>query len=255
MRLELDAGNSRIKWRLVSAAGQRLAGDAVAARGEPEAGIEKLLRAVDGSLSALADTGGTVTSIAVASVRGADFQDILASCLGQCFEVKPVFATVSAHCAGVTNAYEDVSRMGVDRWLAMLAAWQACQEACCIVDCGSAMTVDLIGPDGQHLGGYIVPGMKMMLEAMAARTPALQHDEEPGWLDSGPGVDTRSAMEAGVLNMALGLLTRVREQYPGLRWYLTGGDAPVLASHLQWQCDIVPELVLDGLALANPVAG
>lgn len=247
MRLELDAGNSRLKWRLRSDRGERLSGGVLSARAEPDAVAADLLLYID---AALPVPQAVLSSIRVASVRDAGFREVLSASLSTRFGQEPQYAEVRHYCAGVHNAYADVTRMGIDRWLAMLAAFRACQRPCCIVDAGSAMTVDIIADGGRHQGGYILPGLNMMLESLAARSSALRHDDERQWGGVAPGRDTRSAMSHGALNMALGMLERVAGQWPDMEWFLSGGDAPLLADKLGWACAVVPELVMDGLELA-----
>lgn len=241
MRLEIDAGNSRIKWRQLDEADAPVSGGAMEAYGEPDAVVADLVER-------LASPGMQRPEvIRVASVRGAGFREVFNDSMLAHFEVMPVYAQVRARCAGLENSYADPGLMGVDRWLAMVAAWLDCRRGLCVVDAGSALTVDLVSAEGRHLGGYILPGLHMMLSALSARSDALSFRHRPAWSGVAPGTDTHSAMEHGVLSLSLGLLERIRRLHPGLGWYLTGGDAQVLGRHLDWNHEHRPELVLDGL--------
>src|SRR3546814_17254315 len=70
----------------------------------------------------------------------------------------PNFARSSAGWHGLRNAYREPERLGVDRWLAMIAAWHTHRGAACIANAGTALTVDVIDAQGQHLGGIIAAG-------------------------------------------------------------------------------------------------
>ena len=246
MKLEIDAGNSRIKWRLLDKAEGVLTRGVVAAYDEPEAVAAGLAAELQGHLTSSRVRG--VEIIRVASVRGSRFRELLNDRIRTHFGVLPNFARVSAHCEGLKNSYAEPDRMGVDRWLAMVAAWCDARRGLCVVDAGSALTIDLVSSQGQHLGGYIVPGLRMMLAALSARSSALSMDHEPFWSGVAPGNDTRTAVEQGALSMSLGLLERVNRLYPELHWYLTGGDAGALSAYLDWEHVCRPDLVLDGLA-------
>ncbi len=77
-------------------------------------------------------------------------------------EVHPFVAR--QYCAGVTSAYQQPQRLGVDRWLALLGGYSMGVTDAMIIDAGSAITVDLLKKDGQHLGGAILPGFNTSLE-------------------------------------------------------------------------------------------
>lgn len=239
MILELDIGNSRIKWRLLDALEQRLDGGSLGSRGRHH----EVLPALSELLPEV------VAMVRVACVREREFCEALALMLRERYGCEPGFASVAAAGAGLNNGYESPEQMGVDRWLSMLAARARYDGACCVVDAGSALTVDIIDEAGQHQGGYILPGLQMMLESMQGRSNALQYGDIAEPANSRPGLNTRDAMEHGVLLMILGLLEKLTARYPAADWYMTGGDAPLLARHIAWEVNVVPELVLDGLRL------
>ncbi len=75
--------------------------------------------------------------------------------------------------AGVVNGYADPSLLGVDRWLAVIGAYQRVQGACVVADIGTAATVDVVAADGRHRGGYIVPGPQLMVASLLRGTSDL----------------------------------------------------------------------------------
>lgn len=194
----------------------------------------------------------------VANVAGSPVALQLAGALREALGVEPEFARVERQCAGVTCGYRDPGQLGVDRWLAVLAAHRRDPSPALVVDCGSAVTLDLLGAGGQHLGGYILPGLELMRRALYADTDAVKVE---GAYSAGmslePGLTTADAVNRGLPAMVLGAMERAlgylrqREEVEPLLW-LTGGDGALFASLLGGDCELVPELVFEGLALSNP---
>lgn len=157
---------------------------------------------------------------------------------------------------GILNAYDNVESMGSDRWCAMIAAYSMAKGACMVVSAGSALTVDIINQQGQHLGGYIVPGLSMMRQGLASNTAKvkpLADDELPVSLS--PGDSTAACVESGIHLTAISLIEAVYEKQSQveqpLHCYFSGGNAKVLAGLVNINVDIVPDLVLRGLAMQS----
>jgi type III pantothenate kinase len=177
----------------------------------------------------------------------------------QAFQCAPIFACAQTERAGVVNGYKDISQMGVDRWLALLAAWDATGEACLVVDAGSAVTVDLLSGNGQHHGGYIVPRLRLMNEALSGKTDRVggESKDYPDLLHVGK--ETRECVLMGLPLMVVGLVRQACAQMrdmgvdtPAL--LVTGGDGEYIAGLLRvdglGEVSYMPELVLDGLRIA-----
>lgn len=99
-----------------------------------------------------------VAEICVVCVRGAVFERALAAHLARRYGLRPRFARTRLHLCGVTAAYAEPHRLGVDRLLALIGARRRHAGACVVVDAGSALTVDALDAAGAHLGGVIMPG-------------------------------------------------------------------------------------------------
>ena len=250
MILELDLGNSRLKARLL------VDGQIVDAF---SAGYDEYYEQIFAGL----DTPGEIRVASVVPARDAGLIDWCR----QHWQLDPWFAQVTKACAGVINGYDDVSQMGVDRWLAMVVAYDDCHSASLVVDSGSALTVDMVKADGQHLGGYIVPGLALMGDALFRDTDrvkpkAIDYD---GLLS--PGRSTQAAVASGCQLMHLGLietgvqdLLAAGEAKPVI--YVTGGAAESLSDALERfsagrpllelvnATRVRSDLVLDGLAIA-----
>jgi len=238
--LDLDIGNTRVKWRL--------------ARGASRSSGAILHRGSIGALSALPVVG--LDRIRVANVTPLGGTDSLATWLERRYGVVPAFAKTSRRCGNITCAYEDPQRLGVDRWLAMLGARRLTDRAFVAVDLGTAATLDFVDSFGRHRGGYIVPGLHVMVDSLLRRTAQIKVVfERPGSLD--PASNTIDGVNRGALAMLCDFLTAASqrfqlEQPAGVDLFITGGDADVVAEHVQRPNRVVPDLVLDGLAIAVP---
>jgi type III pantothenate kinase len=154
--------------------------------------------------------------------------------------------------AGVTNGYDEPSRLGADRWAALIGARARVGSACVVVNAGTAITVDSLSRDGQFLGGIILPGLETMLHALEVRTAGLRR--LPGSHRDFP-TTTADAMTTGVVDAAVGAVQRVQGRLALLvrgevRTLLSGGAAESLRPHLADGCECVDQLVLEGLRVA-----
>jgi type III pantothenate kinase len=156
-----------------------------------------------------------------------------------------------AQTLGVTNAYAKPLDLGVDRWLALIAVHRRFPGPACIVDCGSAITIDGLAADGRHLGGLILPGLSMMREALLRGTGLddLPPPPSPIWL----ACDTAGAVGSGGILACAALVERLAARIESEcarvpQIILSGGDGarlrPLLASPSRYEGD----LVLSGLA-------
>lgn len=230
MILQLDIGNTRVKWRLVD--GADIVDGGAIVRGDG-LDVPSLKRAPE--------------QVWVASVAG----ERLESLLKKEFSGQDVwFARSDKQACGVRNSYTQPERMGVDRWLAMLAAWNQAEGAVCVVDAGSALTIDFVSGEGVHLGGYILPGLESMERALLSDTDRVRFADAPR--DSlTPGQSTEQAVYNGLLLSQAGAVALALDQqgHHSDAVYFSGGNGEVLQTALDRGGRWAPELVLDGLAL------
>lgn len=151
--------------------------------------------------------------------------------------------------AGLRIAYADPDKLGVDRFLALLAAHARNDGAWLVVGVGTALTIDLLDAAGRHHGGRIAPSPELMRAALHQRARQLP---ETGGAYAEFADDTESALASGCEGAAIALIERshaVAAQTlgatPGM--LLHGGGAPALAAHLP-QAELASHLVLHGLA-------
>lgn len=254
MRLLLDLGNTRLKAALGDAGGAiTLLGDAR----HREQGMAAALAAVlDGTTAGAAVAAAGADPAWCANVAGEAAGRALAQALQQRSGTALVFLKAGAEACGVRCAYADPSHLGADRWAALLGARGMTAGACLVVDAGSALTIDALAPGGRHLGGWIIPGLGMMLEALEGHTgdlASLRRASAAGHAAPFPA-DTGPAMEAGANLAAVGAVRAARARLETecgepARLLLAGGDAEQLLAAFA-DAEHVPELVLQGLARA-----
>ena len=261
MILDVDMGNSYIKWRTRRCDGHLSPIERVAYSSDYASVFAGM------SLSPKA----VYASCVVPSVRQAFNQ----WCVNR-WQLEPCYAQVSKACFNVTNAYDKVSQMGVDRWLALLAAHNKYQRACLVIDAGTALTVDLLLDSGDHLGGYIAPGEHVMRNALFQKTEItdvkrMEIEQIQSNHEIKPGASTQAAVSSGLFGMQLGLVVTALDclmAAGGRKPYLifTGGGGLQLLSLVEkhllsaWGgfylnegvqvAPFEPALVLDGLPLA-----
>jgi type III pantothenate kinase len=237
MNLLVDMGNTRIKWAVMSD-GRLIPG-----------------RALDNSqltrheLVEIWKIQAPPRRLAIACVSANPLLELV---LAVAVELWPnldiIPAKSQAHAFGVRNAYQQPEKLGVDRWLALIAVRHHYQIPACIVDCGTAITVDLIDDKGNHQGGLICPGLTLMRKSLAEGTEALQLHETD--YEFGLANFTGAAVYSGTLSAAVGLIEHVLTTQPGtVQLILTGGDSGLIAQHLKGKPVIDTDLVLRGLAL------
>ena len=242
MILELDVGNTRIKWRQISASD----GACIAAGVVSDA--EELL--------AVTELRQVPLMVRMCSVRGGDLNQQLQQWSADSYGLEIQTALVSASCGGVSNQYADPARLGIDRWLAMLAAFKRAAGPCVVIDGGTAFTVDVLNSHGQHRGGYIVPGLALMRGALEANTRIRLSEDNPE-ASRELGHSTDDAVRNGTLSALLALIARVAQSVSGpksqAKLYFTGGDAELLHELAAIESsEVVPSLVFDGLGIACP---
>lgn len=167
------------------------------------------------------------------------------------------FFKTEKKCCGVTNAYADPSKHGVDRWAALIAASSLCQTGVCVIDIGTAVTVDLMSDTGVHEGGMIMPGLEMMQRSLLKDTADLSFEAKNfSWPSQCFASNTEEAVLNGTLNfLRAGLedvcLQASKRYGDNLTIFLTGGLATKIYPLLSFRNIIhQPHLVLKGLHIA-----
>lgn len=240
MDLLVDIGNTNLKWA-VGESGS--AGDLRTVRHHGGLPID---------LHAAWEQLAPPDRILVSNVAGDKMACAVQRACRSYWEREPRFARTKPGSYGVTIAYEQPERLGVDRWLTLIAARRVCEGPVLIVDAGTAVTFDLLLADGRHLGGLILPGIDLMRDSLLAGTHIPR--VEPEELDGQWAADTGTAVAAASIQAPAALAERLYDRLTDLAgvdpaFILTGGDAERLLPALHRRAVQQPDLVLQGLAL------
>lgn len=234
MNLYIDAGNTRLKWCLVNQ------NEVVSS------GVGSL--AEENPLSLAGELAGCVEAVAVSTVASEEKRARLVASLEKVCRAPVRFYWSERTRNGLVNAYQDVSRMGADRWHAMYGAWLDHKQGFAVLDAGSAVTVDYVDQHGRHMGGYILPGLQMMLRSLQTDAARIWFDPDQG-LATDPGKNTGECVNHGLAWLSGAMIDRVIADARRLslsELLVTGGDADRLAG-LGLPGILRPDLVLSGL--------
>ena len=239
-RLLIDIGNTRTKWGLTNR-GRIVAGEPFPTADFAQPGASHWTDWRDMP---------PPQQILVANVAGAQVADCLSHWTERTWGLTPGLIQAEAEAHGIRNRYVHAEKLGVDRWVALVAARRAHPGPVCLADCGTAITVDAMDAKGAHLGGVIAPGLMLMRRSLMSGTHALPLAE--GSSSDSFARETQAGIRSGTLLAAAGLLTRCWQETATLlggepTLLLTGGDAQAIAAVLQLPFEIRPELVLEGL--------
>jgi type III pantothenate kinase len=244
VRLLVDVGNTRVKW--ATDEDGRLSAQHAAAHAH---------WSVDDWELELFD-GQRIDSVAAVSVAGSDSrQALVAAATRRGIDDVRFFATTAAAC-GVRNAYRDPALLGVDRWAAVIGAHHLFgAHACCVVDVGTAATIDAVDAHGRHLGGFIVPGPGLMVRSLLSGTSDLAVHTAASTVNAATlfADNTRDAIERGcrvtlaaLIDRSHGELARAAGEVPAL--VVTGGAAAEIVPYVLARLELVPDLVLYGVS-------
>jgi type III pantothenate kinase len=250
VNLLIDIGNARIKWATVAGGTFAVTGELVHRGQGPGIALELVSQ-----LDAKPDL------VRAANVAGAAMGQAVADAVHARWNLSIEFAEAQASAGPIRNGYHDYRQMGVDRWLGILAAVERYHQPVCVVDVGTAVTIDQVDGAGLHLGGVIVPGLALMRRALISDTGDIETLVGAG---NKPvetenllfGRSTVDAIDGGGLAAICGLIERCKEgmdsRYGDSVLVLTGGDAGRIVPHIGVALDHQPLLVLEGLAIYVP---
>ena len=239
MKLLLDLGNSRCKFAVVRKGVPDVFGAMPYHEHTRLAVIENVLR-----------QHGKPDMVVACSVLGTGLNERLEQLLAS-HRIDDYFFLKSAGIdCGIRPGYQNPDELGADRLAAMVAASAKYQGNTCIVDCGTAITVDVLATGGIHHGGVIFPGFMSMQAALASSTDLEFRLDAASFAIAADS--TRDAIYSGCQHAVAGGIEHavcMMQDHYGLfdQIILTGGDAALLAPLLTCQTVHEPHLVLDGL--------
>jgi len=252
MNLLIDIGNSRIKWCLHDSVENEFSLDGVMLHDKSD-----LLTLFSEHWSHL----DSPDRVVISNVSGQRLAESLDAWVEKAWQVKTEYVKTEAFNNGVSNAYSDYATLGVDRWVAIIAAWQRFRQeekAICVVDCGTATTIDGISASGQHLGGFIIPGYTIMQGMLLNNTSDIEMASKVL-----PSISFSNSTEEGVnsgcylamISIIDRVLTSMQEDYgKQVNCIITGGNAELVVGQLAGKFEYEPKLVLHGLAIFSGMA-
>ncbi|MCW8866270.1 MAG: type III pantothenate kinase [Colwellia sp.] len=232
----IDIGNTRTKYCIVKS-GKRTAQQVIA----NDCLCSELL----------AKHFNNVTKLVVASVGHHRLTDEISA---WCFANKVVYQRVVSERIknGVVSAYQEPSQLGIDRWLTLVAAAEIYpQKNVLIIDAGTATTFDLLASNGQHLGGWILAGVNLLVSSVLANTKRVDaNDEEKVQIAFGQNTSENvhnAAWAATVASVNMAISQSAEQGIVIDEILLTGGNGKVLSSLISQKNTVIEDLVFIGL--------
>jgi type III pantothenate kinase len=242
--LALDVGNTRLKWAHYAAP---VVGSPVLAHGAVF--LENIDKLADEEWRGLP----TPTHILGCIVAGDAVKRRVEEQM-ELWDVLPRWVVSSAQEAGVTNGYDHPTRLGADRWVAMIGArhrllGRGIRKPCVVVMVGTAVTVEAIDASGKFLGGIILPGHGIMLRALESGTAGLH--VPTGEVRDFP-TNTSDALTSGGTFAIAGAVQRMVENTTrhcgeAPECIMTGGAGWKMAPSMSVKVELVESLIFDGL--------
>ena len=234
MILNIDVGNSYAKWRLEDAG-------LVVSRGTQSS--QSIVEQQKLKLS----THHSFDEARLSLVGQDDIAGILRKQFADDHGIELKSAMVSSVAGGITCGYRDPMSLGVDRWLAVVAAYTRFEQSLVVVDAGSATTLDIVNSDGCHQGGYILPGLELMRKSLWQGTENVKA-RSSGIVSLSPANCTEDAVNRGSMLALISVIAQTVDKFSG-RLVVTGGNASLIKKMSVLPADHIPELVIDGLGV------
>lgn len=247
MKLLLDIGNSSVNWALQDQGRFTSVGAFSYIKNNLEQDLEENI------LFSVAPA-----DVLVSNVAGAEIFNSLQGWIKKQWQQECWQPGVSASYKDLKNSYSDIEQMGLDRWLAMIASWEKHKNALCLVGCGTALTIDLIDPTGNHLGGYIVPGIELMQRALVSRTEQINLVVN-NQVSLAYAKDTQAAVNNGAFVAAVSTIDYVADKFSDeqkcrVKHIISGGMAELIKPLLKHPFEHETNLVLTGLSILDKVS-
>jgi type III pantothenate kinase len=242
--LALDVGNTRLKWALYESpdVGARLLAEGAQF-------LENIETLAEGDWAKLPAPTYVLGSVVAGDGVKRRVEEQL-----EIWDVHPQWVVSQEHEAGVTNGYDHPTRLGVDRWVALIGAHQrllhrGALKPCVVVMVGTAVTVDAMDETGRFLGGLILPGHGIMLRALESGTAGLH--VPTGEVVPFP-TNTSDALTSGgtfaiagaVAHMVLQLRERTQMEPVCI---MTGGAGWKMLPSMTVSVELFDHLIFDGL--------
>jgi type III pantothenate kinase len=242
--LAIDIGNTRLKWALYAAPQPGLAPIAHGAEF-----LEQIDRLAEGPWATLPPPTTMLGCVVAGDAARRRVEEQM-----EIWDVPPQWVVPKESEAGLVNGYDHPTRLGADRWVAMIGARhrmlaQGPARPLVVALVGTAVTIEAIDADGRFLGGMIVPGHGIMLRALEGGTAGLR--VPTGEVRDFP-TNTSDALTSGGTFAIAGAMERMvsnLQRHSGVEplCYMTGGAGWKMAPSLLRPFELVENLIFDGL--------
>ncbi len=258
--LVFDLGNTRLKWAAVEST-------------QNIADRNKKLWAYSGSISTksfaspelrvelsdyISKTLPKPEAIAFSCVAGESAIENLRALFPQWQDLEWKQFTGNSAYDGLRTIYQDPNKLGADRWAALIGARALSNTNTLVINAGTATTIDLMGSNGIHYGGWILPGLSLMQESLqqnTAQLPLAVRTNKPE-TQAGFGTTTDEAIIGGCDAAQMGAILHAVHlakamNHPVERIWLDGGNAKILANEIKQfpELAVLPIEPIEGLVL------
>ena len=245
MKLLFNLGNSNLSWAISAETGWQT--------GKLTADPKQLADALIRQFATLQ----APDAVWMSSVGGKPSLEVLHTWLDRHWSIQPSMVVAEASAFGITNCYPEASTLGADRWAALVAVRHRYKIPACIIDAGTAVTVNLLDDKSHFRGGSIFPGLHVIRQALVSSTANLSADT--GSENSCLACTTADAIAAGTRVGWIGAVRQIldaqqAESKSAPFIYITGGDGELLARGLDRQHELVPDLVLQGIDVISELS-
>ena len=241
--LLIDIGNSYLKWGLDDGLGFAFGGSC---------------RSDSAALETMFEQSFTKLNpdhVFLSCVSNHSLKEALIKEVRNRWQQEAALLVASARACGINNAYTIPENLGSDRWAAMIAGFQITKGPVCVVSCGTAVTLDAVNADGEHLGGLIVPGFRLMSDCLRQGTNMSFANNFKSTAQVSLGQSTENCIWQGtslsIGSMVNEMFESLRSRFSEMRLILTGGDAEILIELLHFESSIESHLVLRGMSIIH----
>jgi type III pantothenate kinase len=243
MRLYVDIGNSRTKL-VESSSGFGQVTE-----------IKNDLNNMSSLLSLYFENISLPDKIIVSNVAGEQYANILTLLCEKKWVISPHYLNVTRECLGVQNSYVNINQFGVDRWAAIVAAWNTNRSNLLVVDCGTAVTADIVLHNGIHQGGYIIPSVNLMIDGLTNFTDNIPAIDIKSITDD-PGKSTEECVTNGSCFAVVAFIEKLVNDLntkfaTSFHCIITGGGSAVVMNRLSIPFTYDPNLVFVGMEMIS----
>lgn len=254
--LLIDVGNTRLKWMEQSSS--KLSQCLARPYGK-KAKIDVLAEVFESYQN---NNSSQVNQCIVVHVQGQVFSQSLHDCAQHYGAVLHEVKVKQSLC-GIRVGYDTPEQLGADRLVAMIAAHHLYPDVVkCVIDCGTAVTIDTILPTGEHLGGVILPGLQLWKDVLITKTQRINANQGQFVAGKFLSKDLSNALFAkntddgihagawfGLVNAIQGIVETLQQRFKEQAFVtiLAGGDAHNIAQSLKGDFVVVDDLVMQGL--------